>query len=77
LSRNLQRGTATDEDDPFIMRLIKPESVRTDLTVGGDALNFKSRLFKKSGKDLLIRGKCNSTKQRLNLDRSERHVKIM
>jgi hypothetical protein len=59
------------------MRLIKPESIRTDLTVGGDALNFESRLFKKSGKDLLIRGKCNCTKQRSNLDRSERHVRII
>ena len=62
------RGTATNEENPFIRRLIIPEALRAGLTMGGDALNLKTRLFKKCGEHFFHGSQWDSAQQRMNVD---------
>lgn len=45
--RELQRGAAAEQGDPFIMILIVPETRRARLGMGKDALDFCRRIFQK------------------------------
>ena len=49
---DLQNGCAFDEQHPFILRLIIPETLGAGLTMGVDALDFDASFLEESGEGL-------------------------